>query len=245
MPLDLQSMVAALIVSITPLVGLPAGATAADVGRDGSLTLRVEAGERARRDTPVRFDLPASDLPAAVWQALADGPRSLALHEVREGDSAGEAVIAQAERLPAEGPRRVRLTWILAGAMPASSSRLYRLDPAPITQRHGPWTITELPAGQLDLKNGERTVFRYNFGPSSHPNYGRILTRDAYIHPAFTPSGALITGDFSKFHPHHRGFFLAYTKTQVGNLHPDFWNIQSGSSRIVCDWVETPSAGPV
>src|SRR5579864_5992874 len=95
------------------------------------------------------------------------------------------------------------------------------------------------------LRIASAPSFRYNTGPSSHPNYGPVLTRNAYIHPAFTPSGALITADFSKFHPHHRVFFLAYAKTQVGTRHPDLWNIQSCTGKIEFDHLERPVTGPV
>jgi hypothetical protein len=71
------------------------------------------------------------------------------------------------------------------------------------------------------------------------------MARDAYIHPAYTPSGELITGDFSKAHPHHRGIFLAYTKTRVGDLHPDFWNFQAGTGKVVFDRLESLAAGPL
>jgi Methane oxygenase PmoA len=234
-------------VTLFSILAVQAMAVAGGPVREDRLVLKVETGQYARQDTPVRVDLPAKALPAAVLNALGNGSKALSLQEIRVTDAEGQPITAQAERLDAlhDGEDLVRLTWILTGSTPAHTSREFRLASTPIVRASSPWLIGERPKGVLDLTNRERTVFRYNMAPVSHPNFPPIETRNAYIHPAFTPSGALITGDFSTSHPHHRGFFLAYTKTQVGDLHPDFWNIQSGTGKISFDRLEKPVAGPV
>jgi hypothetical protein len=97
----------------------------------------------------------------------------------------------------------------------------------------------------LVLAHRGQEVFRYNTAPVRNPQYPEIQARDAYIAPAFTPSGALITGDYSRYHSHHRGFFLAYTHTRVGTSQPDFWNIQNGSGKIHHEHLEAVEVGPV
>jgi hypothetical protein len=220
-----------------------AGARGPD--RDGGLRLEIDPGEFAREDAVIRVEVPDARLAASVHRALEDGPIGLELRETGDGAAGGEPVTVQAERAPGESSGRVRLIWILTGRTPAHAHRRFQVGTEPVTPGSSPWTISERPDGSLELKNGQRTVFRYNGRPVSHPNYGPIQARDAYIHPAFTPTGALITGDFSRFHPHHRGFFLAYTKTEVGGLHPDFWNIQSGTGKIACERVGPTALGPV
>jgi hypothetical protein len=42
----------------------------------------------------------------------------------------------------------------------------------------------------------------------------------------------VVTDDFPADHRHQRGAFFAWTKTEVGDLHPDFWNLGSGTGRI-------------
>jgi hypothetical protein len=74
---------------------------------------------------------------------------------------------------------------------------------------------------------------RYRAEPENRPGLPPTQNRGAYIHPFLTPSGHTATGDFSPFHTHHRGFFLAYAKTAVGDLQPDFWNIHGGTAKIV------------
>ncbi len=108
-----------------------------------------------------------------------------------------------------------------------------------------PWSFDQPKPGALELKHGDRSVFRYNAAPVSSPNYKEIQNRDAYIHPAYSPSGALITGDFSSSHPHHRGFFLAYERTKTGDLTPDFWNIHVGTGKIYADGFDKPVVGPL
>lgn len=209
----------------------------------GDFVLRVTAGEHACVDTPVEVNVAVKDLPPALAQALGGGPLAL---EFRQTDNGTYATV-EAELLAGDDRTEpaARLTWVLAGNTPAGASRAFRFERVLPSKNPSPWSLKLRRDGLLDLKNGERTVFRYNAAPSSHPNYGPIETRDAYIHPAFTPSGALITGDFSRFHPHHRGIFLAYTKTQVGRLHPDFWNIQSGTGKIRFARLESTSTGAV
>lgn len=214
-----------------------------DHSRDG-LKLRVEAGVSPRSCTPFSVDLDREDLPPSVRSRL--GAEPIALVFRASGARGPERTITlEARAASSAGNDRVHLTGVLDVDVPAGSACTIAFEQIgePLSAR--PWQITERPDGLIDLKNRERTVFRYNAGPSSHPNYGPVYTRSAYIHPAFTPTGALITGDFSRFHPHHRGFFLAYTKTRFGKWHPDFWNIQGKSGRIVCERVELPCAGPV
>lgn len=207
--------------------------------------LTARAGGHDRIDTPARIDLTEGPLAATLAKALAAtaNPKRLRLVELRGGDADGGPVPAQVGARPGEAG--VRVTWILSGKTRAGQERRFRLDPEALDDAPGPWSLSDPSTGALELRHRDRHVFRYNVRPVSSPDYGAIQHRSAYIHPAYTPSGALITGDFSKFHPHHRGFFLAYTKTQVGKVHPDFWNIQGGSGKISCDGVDRTSVGPV
>ncbi len=217
-----------------------------------ALRLVVAAGASDRVDSPTRLDLTTADLLKAVARGtLAPDtvraqirPDSTAWSLVEEPGPV--EVPIQVEHLQ-EGDtptERVRLTWILPGRTARDTERRFRLRFDPGQSPPAPWGVGQGPEASLELRNRERTVFRYNPAPLRHPNYP-AMSRAAYIHPAFTPSGALITGDFSRAHPHHRGFFLAYTKTAVGEAHPDFWNLQSGTGQVHCERVGKPVAGVV
>jgi hypothetical protein len=204
-----------------------------------SIDLAVRSGGHPRKATPCRLDLPVERLGTVAAKALGDRPERIMMRDL----AGGAPFEAQAERLP--GGTSVRITFVLPGETPANTERRFRLDLSTLSEARSPWTLSDPSVGALELKHGDQSVFRYNLAPVSNPNYPTIPARDAYLHPAYTPSGALITGDFSRAHPHHRGFFFAYTKTQIGDLHPDFWNIQGGTGKVVFDRLESAVAGPV
>ncbi len=47
----------------------------------------------------------------------------------------------------------------------------------------------------------------------------------AHLHPIYSPSGKLVTGNHQPDHPWQRGVWLGWTKTEFGDSHPDFWNM--------------------
>jgi len=226
MPLDARPLAATLL--LLAAVARPA------VG--GPITVTVEAGVHARRDTPVRARLADDRLGPESRAALEAGPIALRLVP----SAGGDPVVAQAER--ADGG--VRLTWVEPGPIAAGGLKRYRLEGARPSGDRGPWRVVRSKGG-VDLRHGERPVFRYNTEPLSSPDFGPILRRDAYLHPVVTPRGAIITGDFSKFHPHHRGIFLAYAKAEVEGEALDFWNFHTGKGKIRHDGLDPDVVGPV
>ncbi len=224
-------------VAILAALGAESGARGPGPARRPEIVVR--AGPHARKDSPVRFEIPEARLGPAVIEALRAGPVGLAVSD----GAGGVRSIMQVDRIGDVGPARA--TWILPREIPAGGEARFRIEADAPTTPPVPWSIVEARPGALELKHGDRPVFRYNAAPVSSPNYGEIQARDAYIHPAYSPSGALITGDFSPYHPHHRGFFLAYERTRTGDLAPDFWNIHLGSGKIHADGFDRPVAGPV
>ena len=221
-------------------------ASADDFAKD-KIKLTVEAGSHHRAEnTPIRFLLPEDRLGPLARKALDQGPISLLMQS--RGDGTGGPVattlLAQVERTPEE--KSVLVTFLLPDRLRREEVDRFWLNiNDPRVWDSPTWTFTEKKPGVLDLKRGDKPVFTYNAAPVSSPNYGPIQVRDAYIHPAYSPSGALITGDFSSSHPHHRGFFLAYEKTKTGDLAPDFWNIHQGTGKIHSEGFDKPVVGPV
>ncbi|WP_435007363.1 PmoA family protein [Tundrisphaera lichenicola] len=212
-----------------------------------SIDFRVKAGEHDRDRTPIRFEVAEDRLGPEVRRALDSGPVAVGLGR-RSGNQVSQS-IAQVDRPGVGKPARV--TFVLPTPLKKGEEARFRLLGSRPLGPDGPsetplrWSMGGEVAGGLDLMIGGRPVFRYNSGPVSSPNYKEIQNRDAYIHPAYSPSGKLITGDFSPFHPHHRGFFLAYERTNSGDLAPDFWNIHHGSGKIYADGLDKSVAGPV
>lgn len=57
------------------------------------------------------------------------------------------------------------------------------------------------------------------------PGVDPVFRHGAHLHPLFTPSGRLVTGNHQPDHPWQRGVWMAWTKTEFGTAHPDFWNM--------------------
>lgn len=52
-----------------------------------------------------------------------------------------------------------------------------------------------------------------------------VFKHGAHLHPIYSPSGKLVTGNHPDDHRWHRGVWMAWTKTEFGDSHPDFWNM--------------------
>ena len=70
-----------------------------------------------------------------------------------------------------------------------------------------------------------RLVFEYRKKPSEQAkNNAPHYSRTGYIHPLYSPSGKIITGDYAPDHPHQHGLFFAWTKSRFRNKPTEFWN---------------------
>src|SRR4051812_43140848 len=58
-----------------------------------------------------------------------------------------------------------------------------------------------------------------------------VFKHGAHLHPVYSPSGKLVTGNHPEDHRWHRGIWLAWTDTEFGDSHPDFWNQGKGSGK--------------
>lgn len=63
---------------------------------------------------------------------------------------------------------------------------------------------------QYTFVDSGRPVLTYNFGTVPVPDGvgGKYaVARSNYVHPLYGPNGELLTKDYSKDHPHHRGIY--------------------------------------
>ncbi len=110
----------------------------------------------------------------------------------------------------------------------------------------GPRALRADPALRFENRNegdyyvlqGDQVLYAYRHRMVSPPEgVGPLFRRNAYLHPIHAPNGALVSDDFPADHRHQRGFFFAWTKTRLKldgqELSPDFWNLGSGTGRIV------------
>jgi len=77
-----------------------------------------------------------------------------------------------------------------------------------------------------EILDSGKPVLRYNFKTIPVPDGVKgkyAVARSDYIHPLYGPTGEILTKDFSKDHPHHRGLYWAwpevYYKGQKRDIH--------------------------
>ena len=92
---------------------------------------------------------------------------------------------------------------------------------------------------------GQDLLARYHHEPPDPPaGVDALHARSGYIHPLWTPSGQVVTGDFPASHRHQHGVFFAWTRTRFEGREVDFWNTGAGQGRVECA-AFSPTGGPV
>ncbi len=207
--------------------------------------LSARSGDAPRQDAIVLKELPAKLMADRFGQKTVDGisADSPACWSLVPDDHPDRIRPVEAVK---DGDT-VRLTWVEPGSWPSGEERRWTLKPETPKDFRSPWSWKRTEDGQVELHHAARgLVFRYRAEPENRPGLPITQNRGAYIHPFLTPAGKTATGDFSPYHTHHRGFFLAYAKTTVGDYHPDFWNIHGGTAKIVAQKGSIRTvAGPV
>ena len=200
-------------------------------------TFTITAGDHDRNDIPVRYECRAVDLFGDSADYILTGSDHLMLHEVKGNKS---KLPVQWE--PESGfdwekiDRKGALVWILDGKTPKGSTRTFEL-----VLKKGPpdtcaFTVEDLDNRSLIIRKGSRPVLQYNYGIISEVE-GQINPNDrsSYIHPLWSPSGEIITGDFSPEHIHQRGLFMAWVRVSFGEIETSFWGLGESTGRILKD----------
>ncbi|SKA96121.1 Methane oxygenase PmoA [Prosthecobacter debontii] len=221
----MKSLLAAL--PITLLLGCPL--------RAAPIEFTVQGSETPRTNAIVSFQAPQE------WQGihLISTPGSSA-HSTLQVDEMGSAVMI----LPQIGSNET-LTFT------ATNSN----TPPPPSQ------ITVEKEGNVlhfRRRNGEKThpILDYQMEAGAVPEgVPNVFAHGAHLHPVYSPSGRIVTGNHPADHRWHRGIWMAWTKTEFEDQHPDFWNQGKGegkekvSDRILAevrfDSLERSWSGPV
>jgi hypothetical protein len=84
----------------------------------------------------------------------------------------------------------------------------------------------------LHFATGGKAICDYQMEAGDVPEgVNPIFKHGAHLHPVFSPSGKLVTGNHQPDHPWQRGIWLAWTKTEFGDSHPDFWNMGKADAK--------------
>ena len=85
---------------------------------------------------------------------------------------------------------------------------------------------TEQVGSILRLRHGEQVICDYQTTPGEvPPGVDPVFRHGAHLHPIYSPSGKVVTGNHQPDHPWQRGVWIGWTKTEFGDSHPDFWNM--------------------
>ncbi len=78
-----------------------------------------------------------------------------------------------------------------------------------------------------------KPVFKYNIAVVEPPEgKDAVYARSGFIHPVYTPDGAVITDGFPEGHTHQHAVFMAWTRSTYKGGMVDFWNAHKRLGRV-------------
>ena len=95
------------------------------------------------------------------------------------------------------------------------------------------FAFREISPTGLQLCDGGRPVFVYNFGMVLAPGFPESMKRSCYLHPVYAPNGAVLSDDFNADHPHHRGISWMWPEVTVDGRQGDLWMVKGFQQRFV------------
>jgi len=120
--------------------------------------------------------------------------------------------------------------WAMVPAKPLSG--VFRIEVAPQPAAIRLRARRDRATRQILLEEDGRTVLQYNYWTVERPDRqaqvspeNRVYSRPRsdYIHPLYSPDGAMMTDDWPPDHPHHRGVYWAWPEVDYrgerGDLH--------------------------
>ena len=115
---------------------------------------------------------------------------------------------------------------------------------APLPAAESAFAFREISPTSLELAESGKPVFVYNYGGILAPGFPETMRRSSYLHPVYAPDGTLLTDDFNKDHPHHRGIFWAWEVVTFDGKTDDVWTVKGYRQKFV-RWKAREVAGPV
>jgi hypothetical protein len=107
------------------------------------------------------------------------------------------------------------------------------LSVAQVGGGQGPFAFKETSPTALELSDGGKPVFVYNFGMTLAPGFPEAMRRACYLHPVYAPDGTLLTDDFNPDHAHHRGISWMWPEVITDGRRGDIWTLKEFRQRFV------------
>jgi hypothetical protein len=112
-----------------------------------------------------------------------------------------------------------------------------------VTPGKASFSFVSLDGGKLQLLEGERPVFVYNYGMQLAPGVPEDRRRSTYIHPLYDLDGRALTDDFPADHHHHRGLSWMWPRVTIRGQQLDLWHIRG--VRHIFETFLAQEVGPV
>ncbi len=105
-----------------------------------------------------------------------------------------------------------------------------------------PFAFHDVNSVALELTENGKPVFDYNYGMVWKQGFPESMKRSSYLHPVYAPDGTLITDDFNKNHPHHRGIFWTWPVIVFDGKTYDTWEVDDRIKQRFERWVRRETA---
>jgi hypothetical protein len=137
------------------------------------------------------------------------------------------------------------LNWILSGNTPSEATRTFIAEKQK-KNKSGNTMIAEDTGKSLVLKKGDKGVLEYNY-VTVYPPEGidESYKRSGFIHPAYSPSGNVLTTIQPKDHYHHYGIWNPWTKIEYDGRMYDLWNLKDKKGTVRAKDIKSVIQGDV
>ena len=96
-----------------------------------------------------------------------------------------------------------------------------------------PFAFRDAAGTSLAITEAGRPVLVYNYGMMRKEGVDPKFRRSSYIHPLYAPDGTLVTDDFPKDHPHHRGMCWSWPHVGFEGQMYDMWAVSDLQDQFV------------
>ena len=197
----------------------------------GSVRIQVNAGAYDRQDCVVAADVSSVQLKEG---------NEFVLYELK---SKKKQLVAS--QLVVDKDRAI-LYFALDGETKANEVRTFLLKTKKVKSPAASLMEVEDDSNSLIIKKEGKPILAYKYTITMPPaGVDPIFQRSGYIHPAYTPSGFVLTTIQPRDHRHHYGIWNPWTKLEYDGKEYDLWNLGDKKGTVRANSIEKKFQGPM
>lgn len=125
------------------------------------------------------------------------------------------------------------LYWILNGDTPSGTSRTFVAEATKKKKQSAFPMEAEDTQKALVLRKDGKEILQYNYAVTYPPaGIDESYKRSGFIHPAYSPSGNVLTAIQPKDHYHHYGIWNPWTRIEYDKKMYDLWNLRDKQGTV-------------